>query len=1047
MVEFEPKRKNKIVDKQFIAKYSYVLVLALLLIGGISYGYTFFKENRKISSGSITTANLTIDFSNRELNATNLSVPLNDEEGLNEFSKSLTITNQTSIDGRVKLKLTRTSGLSLSDMRYAIMVNGAIQEIDDVPDSGEILSSAIMGNDTMNVELRLWPKSTYSGLETTFIGEITPEIKYLGDTASNISNPTGKYVNFNCSNNSCEVWQIVKIEDDRLVLTRQADYTDASSRVNSNRYNSSLTFNDNSLITSVSTDDKNVYLAKTVKINGGVGTQENPYTLINTDFREEDKKVVAVITYKNNTTTVGTQNIYYNENNYISRVIDDPDFEGWTDGTNNYVLGSTISINTDTNLSAVLVKKLTNKIMKLCNDSTITYVEKYNTSNGTPIDTPDGSGNKDVCYYTSVDSNNEAGQYGNVIFGDFCWQIVRTTANGGVKLIYNGPKTNDNKCPSDNSLRPTTLGASGVSTTEYYQLTNVSGNKTYGSSFEIFNDNGTNKFRLKNTFMANWNGDYDNDGNLDYSKIIGNFVCGSSSSPTGSSDTCTTLYYVGHYENSTLASVVKYSIATNPHYSIIGKTPYNDYNDSLSQVGYMYNDTYLFKSKNLIKTNDIISYISHDASSYYGDKAVWNPSTNMYDLMVDDGEGNYVAPSSTIGWSSIRSNVKGKYSCNNIANKSCATVHYFLDNSSNAYAYSVVLSDGEDIDTKSITLNYSSSYSKNGSDYILDNPTSQTFLVKDWYTVYATYKNFYVCDDFTSTTCSKLYYVNNTSQYQMKYNELYIFGNSVSYQNGNYSIDTSNDISKYKIIAGWNTDYNQLSSSHYTCLKSDTNDCGSSVYYVFYTTNSELYYVELKNDERVNNALEKMLNINNSNSILNNKYSSSIKGIIDSWYEENLLPLASYLDNDAVYCNDRIVTDYAGWSPTGSITGIFNFKYKTVPSKSNASLSCSNITDRLSKNNLKATLKYPIALISSPEAVLMSNNYVKTSQQYFLLTPTYQYGKNISVASIVATTGAVSDISLNRTSGIRPAITIKPDVTITGGNGTYDTPYIIDTNN
>ena len=223
MEEFEPKKKTKIISKEFIMKYAYVFVLAIFLIGGISYGYTFFTENRKIASGSITTANLTINFTDRSINASSLSIPANDKEGLVEFTKSVTITNQTSIDGRVKLTLTRTSGLELTDLRYALVINGAIQEINDVPTSGLILSSAIMGNEVINVEVRLWPKTTYSGSTTTFVGELTPEIKYLGSKATtSINSPTGKYVNFNCDWGTCEVWQIVKVEDDRLSRFRQS---------------------------------------------------------------------------------------------------------------------------------------------------------------------------------------------------------------------------------------------------------------------------------------------------------------------------------------------------------------------------------------------------------------------------------------------------------------------------------------------------------------------------------------------------------------------------------------------------------------------------------------------------------------------------------------------------------------------------------------------------------------------------------------------------------------------------------------------------------
>ena len=43
MQEFEPKKRTKILTKEFLAKNAYIFVLALLLIGGITYGYTFFS--------------------------------------------------------------------------------------------------------------------------------------------------------------------------------------------------------------------------------------------------------------------------------------------------------------------------------------------------------------------------------------------------------------------------------------------------------------------------------------------------------------------------------------------------------------------------------------------------------------------------------------------------------------------------------------------------------------------------------------------------------------------------------------------------------------------------------------------------------------------------------------------------------------------------------------------------------------------------------------------------------------------------------------------
>ena len=54
----------------------------------------------------------------------------------------------------------------------------------------------------------------------------------------------------------------------------------------------------------------------------------------------------------------------------------------------------------------------------------------------------DNSGEKDIYYYYSSSANN------NVKIGDKCWQILRTTDTGGVKLLYNGKYDQTYKCGS-----------------------------------------------------------------------------------------------------------------------------------------------------------------------------------------------------------------------------------------------------------------------------------------------------------------------------------------------------------------------------------------------------------------------------------------------------------------------------------------------------------------------------------------------------------------------------------------------------------------------
>lgn len=60
----------------------------------------------------------------------------------------------------------------------------------------------------------------------------------------------------------------------------------------------------------------------------------------------------------------------------------------------------------------------------------------------------------------------------NLLFANYCWKIVRTTETGGVKIIYNGTPTSDNKCLGTDS----SIGESWFNTTPYVMK---SGNSYY----------------------------------------------------------------------------------------------------------------------------------------------------------------------------------------------------------------------------------------------------------------------------------------------------------------------------------------------------------------------------------------------------------------------------------------------------------------------------------------------------------------------------------------------------------------------------------------
>lgn len=76
-------------------------------------------------------------------------------------------------------------------------------------------------------------------------------------------------------------------------------------------------------------------------------------------------------------------------------------------------------------------------------ETTINFANPSSDTNGNGLYVLHGTENNSfpIYYYRGNVNNN------NVIFGDYCWQIVRTTDTGGIKMIYNGEVTgNGNTC-------------------------------------------------------------------------------------------------------------------------------------------------------------------------------------------------------------------------------------------------------------------------------------------------------------------------------------------------------------------------------------------------------------------------------------------------------------------------------------------------------------------------------------------------------------------------------------------------------------------------
>ena len=109
----------------------------------------------------------------------------------------------------------------------------------------------------------------------------------------------------------------------------------------------------------------------------------------------------------------------------------------------NLVLSANISINSDPTIADFL-----NEF----------YSSSFHKYQGLVTDEVDKTVEATNVYFANTQESN------NVLFAGYCWQIIRTTEQGGLKLIYNGVPVN-NTCPSGRSYTDRIIGKSKYSNT------------------------------------------------------------------------------------------------------------------------------------------------------------------------------------------------------------------------------------------------------------------------------------------------------------------------------------------------------------------------------------------------------------------------------------------------------------------------------------------------------------------------------------------------------------------------------------------------------
>ncbi|MBQ6687560.1 MAG: hypothetical protein IJN03_03455 [Bacilli bacterium] len=177
---------------------------------------------------------------------------------------------------------------------------------------------------------------------------------------------------------------------------------------------------------------------------------------------------------------------------------------------------------------------------------------------------------------------------------------------------------------------------------------------------------------------------------------------------------------------------------------------------------------------------------------------------------------------------------------------------------------------------------------------------------------------------------------------------------------------------------------------------------------------------------------------------------STIKGLVDSWYKDNLSEKYGKYIADGIFCNDREIAEKVEVYP-----GLYHEYYAPYNRLNNLSpqLTCPNKNDRYTVNDKigNGLLTYPVSLITADEVMfagsLLNSN---TSNDHYMfsdtwtISPAFQAAESYIHAYYSIGNGKLADKYLAWTYDVRPVINLKADVKFTG-NGRIDTnsPYEI----
>ena len=189
-----------------------------------------------------------------------------------------------------------------------------------------------------------------------------------------------------------------------------------------------------------------------------------------------------------------------------------------------------------------------------------------------------------------------------------------------------------------------------------------------------------------------------------------------------------------------------------------------------------------------------------------------------------------------------------------------------------------------------------------------------------------------------------------------------------------------------------------------------------------------------------------------------NTNNSTIKTAIDNWYASNMTSYTKHLSTTAVYCNDREV----GSGTYSTTASNFNYAaYTRLNTNKTPTYDCTNDNDKFtvdaSTGNGKLT--YPIALMTADEIAYVGGVYATNAPMWYYtnsslesstgtqfwwsLSPYNWLGGGARSWLVFGSDnpGALGNLNVSRSFGVRPAISLKSCIKYSTGNGTASSPY------